>query len=330
MPWQSSWRFCVKCRSLFYEGYGAGICAGGGGHVAQGLTFTLPHSAAATGRAQGDWRFCQRCCVMFYEGYGAGTCAAGGGHRAQGVTFTLPHSTKVSPTAQGNWRFCEKCRAMFYEGYGPGTCPAGGGHSAQGLTFTLPHSDDHRGGVTPESVKELFPFTRLGNIRENLPFVLRGLQRAGLTDPQMLNMALSTIRAEAARFVPVSEGISRFNTRDTPFDLYENRRDLGNIEPGDGARFKGRGFVQLTGRANYRRIGDEIGIDLVADPERANDGELAGRILAQFLWDHQTTIRTALSRHDLRAARRAVNGGSFGLEDFVDAFEKGQRALPGN
>jgi putative chitinase len=47
---------------------------------------------------------------------------------------------------------------------------------------------------------------------------------------------------------------------------YEGRKDLGNTQPGDGKRFKGRGPIQLTGRANYKKAGDALGMNLVANP----------------------------------------------------------------
>jgi hypothetical protein len=188
--------------------------------------------------------------------------------------------------------------------------------------------DDLLSRVTADAVKRMFPGTPLRNIQANLPFVLDGLRAVGLTDRDMLLMALATIRAETAGFRPIDEGVSRFNTRDTPFDLYNGRKNLGNTQSGDGPRFKGRGYVQLTGRANYTAIGREIGVDLAGSPQLANDPQIAGRILAQFLLDHQSRIRAALARRDMPEARKAVNGGGHGLAEFTDAFTKGETALP--
>jgi predicted chitinase len=182
--------------------------------------------------------------------------------------------------------------------------------------------------VTPAIVSKMFPGTKVDNIVRNLPFVIDGLRGKALTDKQMLNMALSTIRAETAGFVPISEGQSRFNTRVTPFDLYNGRQDLGNTQPGDGPRFRGRGYVQLTGRSNYKQIGDQIGADLIGNPELANDPTIAGKILAQFLKNHETRIRSALSANDLVSARKAVNGGTNGIEGFVESYQIGDRVLP--
>jgi len=179
---------------------------------------------------------------------------------------------------------------------------------------------------TVEVVKRMFPQTPRTNIATNLPFVLEGLRARGLTDRSMALMALATIRAETEGFVPIDEGRSHFNTRNTPFDRYEGRTDLGNTQPGDGPRFKGRGYVQLTGRSNYTRVGPQVGADLVAHPERANEPALAGLILAQFLRNVETRVRNHLAAGNLLAARKDVNGGSHGFDRFKDAFERGDAA----
>lgn len=187
--------------------------------------------------------------------------------------------------------------------------------------------------LTPEMVGGMFPNTPRTNIALNLPFVVAGLRSRGICDRAMALMALATIRAETEGFVPISEGRSRFNTRNTPFDLYDagtsKGRDLGNTVPGDGPRFKGRGYVQLTGRDNYARVGRQVGADLTGDPELANDPTTAGAILAQFLKNKDAAIRATLAAGNLRKARRLVNGGGHGFDRFRDAFQKGERLMPG-
>lgn len=192
---------------------------------------------------------------------------------------------------------------------------------------------DISGLVSPELVARMFPHTPRSNIAAHLPSVLEGLRACGLGDRDMVLMALATVRAETEGFRPISEGRSGFNTRAQPFDLYDPGtrvgRKLGNTEPGDGARFKGRGFVQLTGRDNYRRVGGQLGVDLLENPELANDGVIAGRILAQFLKNCETRLRAALAANDLVTARRCVNGGTHGMARFRDAHERGEAAIPG-
>jgi len=110
--------------------------------------------------------------------------------------------------------------------------------------------------VTVAIVSKMFPATPLQNIQNNLPQVLQSLHDASLTSVPIVLAALATVRAETEGFVPISEGISRFNTSPggEPFDLYDKRRDLGNRGTGDGAKFKGRGYVSTDWTGKLRRI----------------------------------------------------------------------------
>ena len=185
------------------------------------------------------------------------------------------------------------------------------------------------GEVTPRIVSEMFPYTPVDHIKANLPYVLEALDQADLVDKTMVLMALATIRAETESFQALSEGLSKFNTSPGghPFDLYDRRRDLGNQGAPDGERFRGRGFVQLTGRANYERYGQILSLGLIAKPERANEPRVAAALLARFLKDKERIVKEALLHDDLRAARRAVNGGSHGLDRFTQAYRIGDRLL---
>jgi len=186
--------------------------------------------------------------------------------------------------------------------------------------------------VTLDMVAQMFPATPRVNIQFHLPFVLKALLDAALADRSMVLMALGTIRAETASFLPISEFQSRFNTSEggQPFDKYDDRVDLGNHGPPDGAAFKGRGFVQLTGRANYTQFSNAIGLgdQLVQNPDLANDPEIAARLLAAFLGAKQDQIRQALQANNLATARKLVNGGTHGLPDFEDAYQRGQGLIP--
>lgn len=181
--------------------------------------------------------------------------------------------------------------------------------------------------VTSINVSKMFLHTPISHIKAHLPFVLDALKDAGLADKQMVLMALATIRAETASFEPISEGKSRYNTSPNghPFDLYDNRKDLGNRGKPDGDHYKGRGFVQLTGRANYTKYGKEISHDLINNPSLANDPHIAAQLLARFLKNGERKIRVCLGEHDLAGARKIVNGGKHGLAEFSDAYNIGNR-----
>ncbi len=187
--------------------------------------------------------------------------------------------------------------------------------------------------VTLDIVAPMFPATPRVNIQFHLPFVLSALLKATLADKSMVLMALATIRAETASFWPVDEGISQGNTTpggSHPFDKYDYIKDLGNQGPPDGANFKGRAFVQLTGRNNYTRFSKLIGMGdtLVQNPDLANDPDIAARLLAAFLGAEANQIRQALQIPDLTKARKLVNGGTNGLPEFTDAYQRGQGLIP--
>ncbi len=186
--------------------------------------------------------------------------------------------------------------------------------------------------ITVEIATRMLPSAPRANVERNLPLVLNALVASELADKAMILMSLATIRAETGSFLPISEGQSHFNTSPGghPFDLYDSRADLGNQGPPDGELFKGRGFIQLTGRANYALHGNAIGMghQLVTNPDLANHPGIAARLLASFLKTNEQKIRAALAADDLREARRLVNGGSNGLDAFEAAYRSGMLLVP--
>ncbi len=147
----------------------------------------------------------------------------------------------------------------------------------------------------------------------------------------MVLVALATVRAETPEFVPSSEGQSRLNTSPGghPFDLYDYRRNIGAQGDGDGAQFKGRGFISLTGRANHRRYSTALGLgtQLVDNPELANDPVLAAKVLSSVLKGKERAIKEALLEKEFQAARKLVNGSSHGFAHFAEAFTIGDALL---
>lgn len=95
----------------------------------------------------------------------------------------------------------------------------------------------------------------------------------------------------------------------------DKARELGNLTPGDGVRFHGRGYVQLTGRRNYVKAGKELGVDLVADPEAAKRPDIAAGVMVRGMnegWFTGKKLNDYIaSNPDLKqftAARRIING----------------------
>ena len=94
---------------------------------------------------------------------------------------------------------------------------------------------------------------------------------------------------------------------------YEGRADLGNTQPGDGARYKGRGFIQITGRANYTAASKALGIDLVKHPELAERPDIATKV---SIWYWNTRVKPRVGNFaNTKAVTKKVNGGVNGLQD---------------
>jgi len=96
-------------------------------------------------------------------------------------------------------------------------------------------------------------------------------------------------------------------------EAYEGRRDLGNAYIGDGRKYKGRGPIQLTGRANYRRFGKLLGLDLEGEPELAASPEVGFRTAVMYWTDHG--LNALADADDYRQITRRINGGYNGWDD---------------
>ena len=96
--------------------------------------------------------------------------------------------------------------------------------------------------------------------------------------------------------------------------VYANRMGNGPGETGDGWRFRGRGYIHLTGKDNYKRYGEYLGLDLVNNPELAEKEDIAAEIAAEFWW--RSDLNEAADVLDLIAIRKRVNGGLIGFNEF--------------
>lgn len=148
------------------------------------------------------------------------------------------------------------------------------------------------------------------NVERYWPEVATQLERFGSYDRPTAIAALATIRVEVGgRFEPIPEYANG--------QAYENRADLGNTQPGDGRRFKGRGLIQLTGRSNYRAYGQQLGVPLEEQPEEALEPTVSAAVLA--LYFQQRGIPAKARAGDWQGVRRAVNGGLNGYDVFSGA-----------
>ena len=165
--------------------------------------------------------------------------------------------------------------------------------------------------MTSPSVASVAAFTGLPvpRIAGTWPQVQASLASEGIASRPVQVAALATIWVETPGFLPIREYATGH--------AYEFRSDLGNTMAGDGPRYKGRGYLQLTGRANYRAMGARLDLPLEDTPDLALRPDIAAEVLAVYFKDRG--VADAAEREDWREVRRRVNGGLNGWARFASA-----------
>jgi predicted chitinase len=155
------------------------------------------------------------------------------------------------------------------------------------------------------------------DVAANWPLVEGALESRGIRDPDVMIAAIATIAVETGgTFLPIDEfGDKAYFTR-----MYEGRADLGNTRRGDGARYHGRGYIQLTGRGNYHEYGEKLGFPLEQKPDLAKTPEVAAAVLADY-FKARAVDRSAMDE-DWEMVRRKVNGGLNGWDQFRDLVRR--------
>lgn len=107
--------------------------------------------------------------------------------------------------------------------------------------------------------------------------------------------------------------------------MYEGRKDLGNVIKGDGVRFKGRGLIQLTGRANFVKYREYCGFDVVSNPTLLSLP--VGAIRSSMWYWHTHNLNNLADADDVKAITRRINGGLNGYEQRIRYLNKAKKVL---
>jgi putative chitinase len=109
---------------------------------------------------------------------------------------------------------------------------------------------------------------------------------------------------------------------------YDTRIDLGNTpeHDGDGYKYRGRGWIQLTGKTNYRLFGKEVGLDLLTDPDKVAE-EPYDSLAAGWYWNRKD-LNSFADQDDILTITKKINGGFNGLDDRKMWHIKARVTLP--
>ena len=175
---------------------------------------------------------------------------------------------------------------------------------------------------------------------ENKAELKRAMAEAGITDPKEQASFMGQLDHESAGFTQLEESMN-YKSPERLMEVSATARSkginavseaiaggpesvaelmyggrMGNTEKGDAYKYRGRGFIHLTGKDQYDSIGKSMGIDLVNNPELAADPQIAARIATEY-WKKTPGLRKAAQSGDVEAVTKKINGGTNGLDDRV-------------
>lgn len=165
-----------------------------------------------------------------------------------------------------------------------------------------------------------------GMTKENLMNIaMRSMNKLGWS-PREQAMFLANVQHETGNYQWFTE-----LGGDSYFSRYDGRKDLGNTQPGDGAKYKGRGLIHLTGRANYADIGNRMGVDLIKYPQLLEDDPKMAVASAIAWWERQKEqfpkFREAIENDNIVAVNKGVNGGNNGMQERIAYYNEFKKKL---
>jgi putative chitinase len=171
--------------------------------------------------------------------------------------------------------------------------------------------------VTRGALAEIMPLASKVNLDKYAAPLADACREYGIDTPARAAAFIAQLAHESGSFKFVRELASG--------DAYEGRKDLGNTQPGDGRRFKGRGLIQITGRANYAKAGEALELDLIQDPALLEQPGPACRSAGWF-WSTRN-LNALADGQDFERITRRINGGLNGYADRLAYYERAKAAL---
>jgi len=172
--------------------------------------------------------------------------------------------------------------------------------------------------VAPQ-IQEYFPwfmkvFNGLSETRAKalFPYFVEAVQEGHIT-------TCHQVAAFSAQLAHESGGLRYFEEWASG-EAYNGRKDLGNIYPGDGPRFKGRGPIQLTGRHNYHSAGADLGLDLESNPESVSLPSVGFRTAVWYWTKHNLNKYCDGTYNSFVTLTKRINGGTNGLDDRLEKW----------
>jgi putative chitinase len=174
------------------------------------------------------------------------------------------------------------------------------------------------GIFTEANLGSIMPYADPGDISTYIQPINRVLVDFDIATPVRAAAFIAQVAHES--------GSLRYKEEIASGSAYEGRSDLGNTQPGDGRRYKGRGLIQLTGRANYREAGQAMGLPLESNPDVVVKDPYTNAAVAGWYWQSRN-INTAADVGNFERVTRLINGGLNGYDDRLQFWNAARRVL---
>lgn len=180
--------------------------------------------------------------------------------------------------------------------------------------------------ITATQLKEICPNMTLAKAEKYVPFINQSIVAANLTTVKRLAFFLAQLAHESLQFYYTKEVASGKDYE--PSKNPSLAKKLGNTTEGDGIKYKGRSFIQVTGKANYGACGEFLGLDLINHPELLEEPVNAFKASVWY-WISRDLNKYADS-DNFKGLTKAINGAYNGLEDRVKYLNKALDVLKDN
>lgn len=173
--------------------------------------------------------------------------------------------------------------------------------------------------ITTDQLASIYKISK-DKVEKFIDFLNLYMNEYGINNTARICMFLAQIGHESGRLRYVEEIASGA--------AYEGRKDLGNTQPGDGKRFKGRGLIQITGRSNYQQISNDWGIDFISKPELLATPEYA--VKSACWWWANRKLNTIADNNDeasFKKITKIINGGYNGYDDRLTIWKSSKNII---
>lgn len=174
--------------------------------------------------------------------------------------------------------------------------------------------------IDEQLLRKMMPLAG-ARLDSHLPHIAPAMEKGGIVTPVRIAAFLAQLAHESAEYrymEELADGLA-----------YEGREDLGNVQPGDGMKYKGHGPIQITGRANHRACGQWLGLDAEANPLLLTLPQ-HGTAAAVWFWtvgNGRIDLNLLADRGWFITATRVINGGVNGLADRLKYWARNRELL---